>query len=142
MEYNAKKKSVYKGIGIVFFFLLLVPIAMFFFFRLIFITYTDHPSDIIIYMSLGFGGTVGTLFCLICLITGLISDLLSKMFKRIGNLFSNIKIFKGKAIKWYFEDYWRNGGIIIFLFFLWLAICAFSAVFGFINFFSWYNAIK
>ena len=139
MEYEAKKKSVYKGIGIVFFFLLLVPIAMFFFFVLIFNKYTDHTKDIIVYMSLGFSGAIGTL---ICLITGLISDLLSKMFKRIKHLFANIGIFKGKAIKWYFEDYWRNGGIIIFLFFLWLAICAFCTIFGFVNFFSWYNSIK
>lgn len=142
MEHYGKKVNVNKGLGFTLFFITLFPILIFLLFYYIFNRYTDYANDITLYMTLGFTGMAGSLFYVVCMYTGYIHDLVVAMFRRLKELFGNIKIFKGLAFKWYFEEFIRKGGIILWFFLLVFFINVFLAIFGFVNFFSWYNSIK
>lgn len=141
MEHYGKETNIYKGIWIAFIFLLLVPVFVYFFlYGFLERFHTDYPAEIIAYMSLGFASTIAVLFDLISWITGFLNGLVSSMCRRVYNLFSNIKIFKGKAFKWYLESFVRNGGFILWGFILILIASIITGVIGFYQFFSWYNA--
>ena len=76
MEHDAKEKNVYKGIWIAFLVLIAVPVAFFFlFYNVLKSNYEGQQIDNLIYASLTFSCTVGFLFCLILIFTGLIKEL-------------------------------------------------------------------
>ena len=140
MEYEGKKKSLYRGIWIPFVLMVAVPTILYFVFYFAIGTFSTLPHHIVVDVALGFAALVGTLFMISCWIAGFLSGFFSAWFKRIYMLFTNIKIFKGKAIRWYFEDFVRTGGIILWLFFLFLILNILLSLFGFISFFVWYRA--
>ena len=140
MEYDGKEKKVYKGIWIPFLCMIFVPAICFALFYGVFTRFTSHPQDIVIKMSLGFSGTIGFLFCMICLVCGFIGDLFTAFINRIKDTVEFFKPFSKEAFHWYFYQFKRDGGIIMWLFFLFLIAFAIIGVYGFVSFFSWYNA--
>ena len=142
MEYYGKNKKVYKGIWISFLFLILVPFSVFFLFRYVFVRFYSYPEDITNSLSIGFAGTIGFLFSAFCLVNGFIQEMFLGLIQRIKDTISYFG-FGGKgALSWYFSEFIRTGGPLMWLFFLIWAANIVVAVIGFSNFFSWYHAIN
>lgn len=140
MEYEGKEKRIYHGIWIPFLLIIVFPTVCYFIFYAVFTHFTNHPHDIVIKMSLGFAGIIGTLFCLSCLLCGFLTDLLKAFGRRIKETISYFKPFSKQAFSWYFEQFKHDGGILIWLFFLILIAFIIIGIYGFVSFFSWYNA--
>lgn len=141
MEHYGKETNIYKGIWISFIVLISVPVFFYFFFYGVIGKTYDLPQETLVYTCLAFASVVSFLFNLICWVTGFLNGLVSSMVRRIYNLFANIKIFKGKAVRWYFESFVRNGGFILWGFIIFFIVSAIIGVIGFYHFFTWYNAI-
>ena len=139
MEHYGKEKRIYHGIAIPFILMFVVPAIFFAMFYFAIGTSILHYSDIaIFYLSLGFAGLTGCLFDITCVLVGFISGYFIAIPKRIAFLISNVKIFKGKAFKWYFEQFIEQGGPIFWGFVLvFLSMIAFTVV-GFVQFFVVY----
>ncbi len=142
MEHIGKERKLYNGIAIPFILILVIPVGFYYFFNVIFTKFTDHTAEVIIYMSLGFAGLVGTLFNTIFIIDGFIHDLFISFIMRLARLFSEIKVFKKKAFAWYFEDFKENGGIIIWIFLLIYVATLCMCIYGFSKFGMWYASLK
>ena len=138
MEYEGKEKKVYHGIWIPFIILILVPIGLFFLFYWAVCYFSKLPQDSLIKMCLGFAGLEGFLFGLICLISGFIHDLFIAMIDRIKDTIEYFPLFSKEAFKWYFYQFKKDGGIIIWIFLLLLTIFAAISIYGFASFMNWY----
>ena len=119
MEHQGKEKNVYKGIWIAFIVLLMVPAVFFLlFFSVIKSNYEGQKLENLIYASLTFSCAVGFLFCLVLIFTGFIKDLFVALIDRIKETFEYFTPFSKDATKWYFYKFWKDGGIIMWLFLL------------------------
>lgn len=140
MEHYGKEKKPYHGIAVPYILMLVIPTNLYFLFYWAILTNTILPKIVVIYMSLAFSCLVGVLFDLSFLISGFLSDAFEAWMRRIGQLFANIKIFKKKAIAWYFDDFKENAGIMIWLFVLVFGATLAVSLFGFIKFGIWFNS--
>ena len=139
MEHYGKEKNIYHGVAIPYIIMVLLPALMFIMFFSIFTYWTEHPREIVVYMSLAFSTLVAVLFDISCIIAGLVHDNFIFMTKRIANYFANVRIFKKKAREWYWEDFKENGGIILWLFIIVFLATVAVCVFGFVKFGVWYH---
>ena len=140
MEYDGKDKKVYHGMVIPFICFLAVPLGVFFLLYAVLLRFTDHPTEICAYIALGFAGIVGFLFAMICLVSGFLRDTFELFIERIKDTTSYYKPFSKKAFSYYFYRFKEDGGIFIWVFFIFLIAFAIIAFIGFYSFFSWYNA--
>lgn len=136
MEYYGKEKRIYHGMLFTFLSLITVPVMFYFLFYFAISTHASWPHENIIYMSIAFTGVVSVLYYMICIGNGFVSEYFVAFIRRVIELFKNIRIFKWKAVKWYFEDFALNGGIILWLFAILFALSIFTTIFGFTNYFA------
>ena len=139
MEHYGKSKRIYHGIIIPFIVMIVLQVGLYFLFYYAIKQFSKQPDFVIANISLGFAGLIGVLFEIICVIHGFIYDPFVAFLKRVGNLFANFKIFKKKALAWYWDDFKENGGIIIWVFLLIFLATLFVCIFGFTRFAIWYQ---
>lgn len=135
MEYYGKNKKVYKGAPFAFIFMIVVPVVFYFLFYFVLIKANTTPS-LAIYVSLALAGLIGVLFDLICIITGLISDLFTGFIHRIKSTFSLFKPFEKGAASYYFNQFIEDGGPLLWAFLLILALTIAVTIYGGVNYLS------
>ncbi len=140
MEYYGKEKKVYQAIWIAFLGLILFPGVVGFIFYACAGYYFDYPLDIDIKIAMAFGGMVGVLFCIICILTGFIGDVFTSLIDRIRETHDYFPKLNKEAIRWYFYRFKVDGGFILWGFLLIFAAYIGCTLFGFFSFFVWYNA--
>ena len=119
MEFDGKEKKIYHGIWIPFVLILLVPVGIFFLCFGGLSHFTQHYSDdLLLYTCLSIAFFCGFLFGLICLLSGFIHEQFLLLIDRIRDTFDYFKPFSKDAIKWYFYNFKKDGGIIIWIFLL------------------------
>lgn len=105
-----KNKSPYHGIFVICFFLIVVPVALYFLFRAIFsVTQTDFPAELneATARTVAFG--VGFLFHLACIIAGALKDSFRLAVMRVADFFENWKVSFKLACSCYVDDIKENG---------------------------------
>ena len=139
MQYQWKEKKVYHGVAIPFIIFIVFPIGMYFLFRFFISHYNSLPDFALNNMALGFAGLTSTIFGLGCLLSGIIYYQFVAMITRIKETIYYYGFGSKEGFKWYFGEFWRDGGIIMWLFFLVLAADVVITTIGFTNYFSWLN---
>ena len=142
MEHSGKEKRVYHGSGFIFLMAFIFPASIFALLLYVFTKFTNYTFDVNLYMSLMFGGICGFIFCLSCVIAGLIHDPFEAFIERIKEVFAYFKPFSKEANSWYFYQFKKTGGIIMWLFFLVILLYAAIATYGLVNFMQWYSSTK
>ena len=138
MEYYGKDPKPYRGIGFFVFFLVLVPVLVFWLVFVIFKNYNDAPVNIVFNFSIFLACLVGTLFYLVAIFKGSFEDLNRAWRERIKEFFEEVKITPKGAFKSYFASFYNDGGIILVILYTWMIVLV---VVGIINFFivrAWY----
>ena len=97
---------------------------------------TSLPHDEVVYMCLGFAGLVGFLYSIICILVGLIADLFEAMITRIKETLQFYGPFSKDGFKYYWYNFFHDGGPIMWGFFLFMLANAATSVFGFVKFFT------
>ena len=141
MEHYGKEKKIYHGFIIPYIVMIVVPIVLYFPFYYAIKHFSKFPDIIIVYMSIAFSALIGVLFEISCIISGFVHDNFLAMLARIRALFSNYKIFKKQAFKWYWDDFKETGGIIFWIFVLVFLATTTVCVYYFIRFFAWYGSL-
>ena len=142
MEYYGKKKRLYNGIPIAFVVMIFVPVFFFFLFYGVFNRFFDYPNDIKIAMAIGFSMLVGTIFDIICIACGFLTDLFASMIERMRNFKEYYGKISKESLSWYFSEFVHDGGPIMWIFLLIMIATIFASAFGFGYFLSWYRSIK
>lgn len=142
MEYYGKNKKPYRGIWIAFIAMLAVPVAFFALFYFAIMTKVTVNNQYAFYISLSFSALVGFVFGVICILTGLISDLFAAMVARIKETLTYFGLFSKDGLKYYFNEFIHDGGPIMWGFLLLMGIFAVVSIIGFANFFQVFNATR
>ena len=142
MEYYGKDPRPYHGIGFFAFFLVLVPILVFILTYVTFTEYNDSPQDVVFHFSLFIAALVGTLFNMITIFRGFVADLARSWWERVKEFFEEVRITPKGAFKSYFVSFYNDGGIILVIFFGWMATCIVIGLIGFFHVYEWYQTLN
>lgn len=138
MEYYGKEKRLYHGIWAPLILIIVIPVALFFFFKAVFLRFASYDIYPLNNMSLGFAGLVTSLFGISCLLSGIFYDLFKAMINRIKETLEFFDFGSKEAFSWYFYEFVREGGIILWTFILFTIANIVMTIIGFFNYFNWY----
>ena len=142
MEYYGKNKKPYRGIWIAFVTMFLVPVAFFALFYFAIMSKITVNNQYAFYISLSFSGLVGFIYGVICILSGLISDLFSAMVTRVRETLTYFGLFSKDGFKYYIHEFINDGGPIMWGFLLLMGSFAVISIIGFANFFQIFNAAR
>ena len=142
MEHYAKEKKIYKGIWIPFIVMVLVPAIFFVVLYFAIMNNVTTNQNYVLYICFSFSGLVGFLFGIICILSGLISDYFAAMINRIKETVEFYGFFTKRGFSYYFYEFIRCGGPLMWAFLLVIAGFAVMSAIGFVNFFQVYKSIK
>lgn len=135
------KKSPYKGILITCFFLIAVPLGLFFLFKTAIFAYQKKFSDDInLYTSLFLGFGTGFLFQMCCVLCGLFRGSFKVVIKRVFGFFSNLSISFGFASKTYLDDL-KEDGAVFWIILIIVASTFAVTIYGLLGFMECYNIL-
>ena len=135
MEYEGKNKSPYYGVWQSALLMIAAPVAMYFFFKIPFVTYSKMSKEEIHYCSLAFGCGVAFLFQFSCVIAGLFKGTLKVVINRLKEFFGNLSISVKFAYKYYFENI-KEEGVVFWIFFVIITTTLGVTLFGIFSYIS------
>ena len=139
MEENGRKVSPYKGVWLVTFLLIIVPIIFYIIIRLIMFKFQPSlEKDIKEFSSLAVGFGLGFVFHLACIIAGLFKGTIVVIIKRIKEFFETLNISFKLAIKSYFDNV-KEDGLVFYIYFIIVGTNLGLALYGLIKFILVYN---
>ena len=134
MEENGRKVSPYKGVLLISFLLIIVPIIFYLITRLVIFKFQSSLSnDIKEFSSLALGLGLGFVFHLACIISGLFKGTLKVIFKRIKEFFETLNISFKLAIKSYVDNI-KEDGLVFWIYFVIVGTNFGLALYGLIEF--------
>lgn len=134
MEYQGKEKSTYYGVWQSCLLLIIVPIAMYFFFNWVFKSF-GMPAEERKYCALAFGFLIGSLFSLSCALAGLFKGTFTVIKNRISEFFGNLSISFKFACRYYWENI-KEYGVVFWIFFIIIGATIGTCVYSFIKYFE------
>ena len=136
MEFYGKEKRIYNGIWIAFIALAAFPAIIFWLLHWAISYRTSSTPEQALFMSLGFAGLIGLLFSMICVFSGLLSDLFEDMIKRIRETIEFYGFFSKDGFSYYWHSFIHDGGPVMWGFIIFTLAYAGVSAFGFIKYFS------
>lgn len=119
---NGLKKSPYKGIFLLIFLLIIVPVVLSFLFYKILNSFQPYgEKGINLYSAIFLGYGVGFLFQMACVIAGLFKGSFKVVVKRVVGFFDNVRYSFKMAVKLYIDDVKEDGLVFWIMFFIILA---------------------
>ena len=141
MEEPGKAKKPYHGIWIPFILILIVPLIAYVVFYNV-IKYNFVAEDIIhVYAALFFSGLVGSVFDIICILSGFVSDLFVAFAERIKETKEMFGLFTKEGFKYYWHCFFHDGGPIFWILLIIIIGHAIMALIGAKGFFEWYFSL-
>lgn len=122
MEHTGKNQSPYKGLTWSLFFMIIVPVSLYF---LVFgaakaiATKMSTQECNLIGLIFGFG--CGFLFHLSLIISGLLTDSFKAVCARIGHFFENLKVSRKFAFKYYWFEL-KDTGFVFWFYFITIVV--------------------
>ena len=135
MEYEGKNKSPYYGVWQSALLMIVAPVAMYFFFKIPFVTYSKMSKEEIHCCSLAFGCGVAFLFQFSCVQAGLFKGTLKVVINRLKEFFGNLSISVKFAYKYYFENI-KEEGVVFWIFFVIITTTLGVTLFGIFSYIS------